>query len=572
MDRDYPHYTPPGTQRGRGGCRMLHCLLASALVAVSLAWAGFFATTGHFVPFCCHAHRYGYGYGYAVDGTDQDSPSTVLPAHEVVDQVSFQSSLTKRDHVGSDAVLPEPSYPPRIPNPQSERIEESYYNKHGQKVPLVRKPRKNPIVILPFPWGPYVYPIPWRPLRKKTGSTAGVLPMALVKASSPTPTPPSTAASSTPAADNQKHRGAGSNSRKEAYRQALWKQALAHWDKEERREIDNLVQDEENDNWYLQGFDMWIQYQDWFYEQGSRQNFMYKREFMAALVERYRSWMPGSDLPDQCYPIAETKYTVWDVKKEFPCLVAISKRQKEDSRFIRDSVSSSAGTVFPIIVPAVYEGDDKYILSCEFRINKNGNIEIRCPGMVSSHGKKFDQPEGSQETLRPSVTYKGPPVSPTRPTPTKPSATRVPPVYSIDHGPGPMIPSNVPHPPSSATVAPYRGQTIPTPFKFPTGRGPVMRPTPSASASYDGPVIIHEPQMCGPRKNITGPEAVKSVLDPLCTMSPAIPVFPVPSPTLLDSSWPSAATGQVVTIKPISVATWETRTVTKQASQPTVPP
>ncbi|KAK4176181.1 hypothetical protein QBC36DRAFT_301323 [Triangularia setosa] len=575
----YSLYSPPGAQRRHGGGRMMCCLFTAGFLALCLAWVGFFGIAGQPVPFCCHTH-----YGYAVDGTNPSGLSTVTSAPGPMQhQVDFQPGLAKRNHADSGAVLPEPSYPPRVPNPQSERVSESYYDKSGQLVPMERKPEKNKIVVIPVPWGPWVLPIPWRPLPKKS-KTGSVLPTmaidSLLAFGEPSsPSPPSAAASTrAPTMDEavrettrQKHSGTGTGhqvSKWEARRRpdALWIKALDRWDQEEQLELSCLAQDgsSHNDDWFLEGQDMWVQYKDWFYAQARQDNFVHKREFMSAVLERYRLWVPESRLPEQCYPVMATKYTAWDMEKEFPCIVAIAHLQLLDplhgvegsdfdvlvpkadddggefiahvdsadrppvmaARNAAKAASSEPDELIPLVFPIVYgDDDDKCILSCQFRINKSGNIEIRCPGLFSTDGKKFDQPEELNQE--------------------RATTTRVPPVYYlVDHSPGPIIiPSNV-HiklsSPAASSIAPYKGQTTtPTPAKFPTGPGPVvLQPAPS---SKHEPLesVVKTRMYCSSKAIVTPPAIMRSILNPLPTMSPAMPVISSALPSLSLSPLPS---------------------------------
>ncbi|KAK0736506.1 hypothetical protein B0T21DRAFT_348562 [Apiosordaria backusii] len=654
MNANYPQYIPP-EERRRGGCRMLCCLFTAGFIAISLAWVGFFGITGQL-----GTHYRGYGYGYAVDGAGQSDPSTLIPTPEPVHQVNLQSDLTKRDHAGGGAALGgDPRYPPRVPNPQSGRLEEYYDDKSGKRVSLTRKPKKNKIVILPIPWGPHVYPIPWRPLSKKKSHSKGGalpiinLPMAFVKPSSPVSTFPSGTASSAPTLDEattntrwQKNRWTGRGRSKVQWeargrQRALWRKALDRWAQEEEQlELGRLEHDNNYDDWFTQGDDVWNQYKQWFYAQAEEDNFLLKGEFMFALLERYRLWTPRSRTPEECYPIMETKYTAWDMSKEFPCIVAIARLQQLDAlhgveNVDHDSQPDLASTkplfvpraspvpkadggehahvglavaasdlpgddfppfthimntpYFPIatrtrlpqalpstlrtaiaarstaslkpellipLVPPIYEDDDENITYCEFRINKNGNIEVRCPGLFSTDGKKFDRPDSKQKTSVPSVTYKEDPVtasmvhrstsrhsiandnlpSPT-PAPTKTSTTREPPFYSLGHGPGILIPSEVTFPSSSASIA--RHGAAPSRVWLPTGPGPMVQPAPTRSiAPYQGPAgaTTHEPLEI----HITLPPRSPASIAPFSSSS-ASRSSPSPSPEI---SSPSPTTEQ----------------------------
>ncbi|KAK0654730.1 hypothetical protein QBC41DRAFT_386206 [Cercophora samala] len=519
MNTDHPQHLPLWAQGRRRGARMSCCLLTAGLVALCLASAGFFGITGQLVPFWDHT---------------QSKPPAAIPIPEPVHQVNLQAGLTKRDPVDSRAVLPEPTEHPRVAHLQSERINEQKFDKSGQLVPFVREHKKPKRVILPFPWIPYAIPSPWRSV-PKTNAPPGVLPMPMdfpmvfVRPASPSPTPPSSAPSGAPTAGAKTIKGSRT-SHWQRHQQAVWNRAVAKWAKEEKIEVARLVQEDVQDYWYLTGLDIWNQYQDWFYAQADFRNFLYKRDFILAVIERYQLWVPGTYLPDQCQPIVETKYTKWDDKKEFPCIVAIARLQELNPghREVRKKYTlpkdidekktnvdrppaiaaryaepSRPKKLVPLVLPADRGDDDDYLLSCEFRINKSGNIEIRCPGLFSTDGKTFDLPESRQKQTAPapSVVHKDGPVGETvevdlrpPPTPSKASTTPLPPLHSAHHGVGPYVPSNLSLPsPSSTSIAPYAGQAT----RIPTGHGPVVHPTPSpsAAASYKPLEIIIKTQM-----------------------------------------------------------------------------
>ncbi|VBB78561.1 Putative protein of unknown function [Podospora comata] len=490
MNTDDPQHPPPWAQRRRGAGRTLCCL---CLAALCLGWVGFFAITGQLVPFWGHTHH-------------ESKSSAAVPTPEPMHQVNLQAVLGRRD-----AVHPGPPYPQRVPNPRRERINEQVY-KDGELVPFERrKKKKNKIVILPIPFGPHVIPLPspFKPATRTydrdlvSGFIQVDLPMAFIKPSSPSVTPPSSTALSAPGAEEAAKSSRVKSSQR--IQQAVWNWAVARWAKEEKSETARMVENKNLDDRFTKDLEIWNQYRNWFYEEANDRNFIYKRDFMRAVIQRYQLWVPGTYLPEQCHPIMETKYTEWDNKKEFPCIVAIARQHKYNMVEKRPTKwtwkSSKVDAPIPFILPVSRVGGYDY-LSCEFRINTGGNIEIRCPGLFSTDGKRFEPsaPQQPAASSVPSVTYKSSaPVAPSAvsppyryyspgsgpvgntvsvktidndslPTPSKASTTRLPPLHLPNHGVGPYVPNISPSSPSTAA-------------RSPACRGPVAQPTPTPNSA-----------------------------------------------------------------------------------------